>query len=108
MCNEFNRQSFLRMLSVCMKAGKLSVGEGRATDTVRNGKAFLIILSDDASENTVKRFTDMANYRNLPLIKEFDRYTLGKNIGREFAVVMAVTDKGLTDSLLQKVLCERK
>jgi len=92
---------FLGLLSLSMKAGKLAIGEGRAEDAVRGGKASLIILSTDASGNTQKKFSDMGSYRNIPVIRTVDRRTLGRTIGREFAVVMAVTEDGFSKRLLE-------
>lgn len=92
---------FLGLLSLSMKAGKLAIGEGRAEDAVRSEKASLIILSTDASGNTQKKFSDMGSYRNIPVIKAADRKTLGGTVGREFAVVMAVTEDGFSKRLLE-------
>lgn len=94
-------QRFWGMLSLSMKAGALFVGESRAQETIRGGKAELIILSADASANTKKKFSDMASYRKLPLITVTDRESLGAAIGRKFAVIIAVSDKGFADNLLK-------
>ncbi len=97
-----NKQ-FKGMLSLSKKAGKLQTGEARVTDTIRNDKAFLVILSEDASANTEKKFSNMASFRNVPLLKIGDRYELGSLIGSKFAVVIAVTDQGLASSLIEIV-----
>ncbi len=55
------------MLSLAMKAGRLQTGEGRAEDTIRGGRAHLIILSDDASANTQKKFRNMGDFRGFRL-----------------------------------------
>ena len=91
---------FLQLLAIAMKAGKLSVGEGRATDSIRKGEAKLIILSEDASQNTKKKFSDMGAYRSIEVLCVSDRYELGRTVGREFAVVIAVCDKGLSEQLM--------
>lgn len=92
---------FKGMLSLAMKAGKLKIGEGRAQDTIRNDEAYLIILSSDASDNTQKKFSDMGSYRDIPVIRPCDRFELGSTIGRDFAVVIAVSDSGFAGSLLK-------
>ena len=91
---------FWGMLSLAMKAGKLAVGESRATERIRAGEASLIVLSGDASENTKKKFSNMAAYRNIPLVYVADRETIGASIGRKFAVVVAVTDEGFSENFL--------
>ncbi len=92
-------RKFFGMLSLAMKAGALSVGEGKAQDTVRDGGATLIILSADASENTTKRFSDMGAFRDVAVIQTADREALGRAIGRESAVVIAVKDGGFSKSI---------
>lgn len=87
------------MISLAQKAGKLAVGESKAQEVIRGGKAFLIILSYDASENTTKKFSDMSKYRDIPIVYVKDRYEFGGIIGRKFAVSAAVTDKGLADGI---------
>lgn len=91
---------FWGMLSLSMKAGALSVGESRAAEKIRAGEASLIILSEDASGNTVKKFSNMGEYRNIPLIRVADRNSLGSAIGRKFAVVIAVHNEGFSKNLL--------
>ncbi len=93
-------------LSLAMKAGALAVGEGRARDAIRMGKASLIILSGDASANTEKRFSDMGSFRNLPVLSIADRFALGRAIGREFAVVTAVCNQGFADSIMKILLAD--
>lgn len=88
------------MLSLAMKAGRLQTGEGRAEDTIRGGRAHLIILSDDASANTQKKFRNMGDFRSVPVISLCDRFELGATIGRKFAVIIAVSDEGFANSIL--------
>lgn len=88
------------LIGLAMKAGKLDVGEGRAEDGIRKGGSQLVILSDDASDNTRKKFTNMCQYREIPLVQLWDRTQLGSCIGRDFAVVISVTDPGFANRIL--------
>lgn len=94
-------KAFFGMLSLCMRAGRLALGYGRTETAVRGGETRLIIVSSDASENTKKKFSDMAAYRSLPIIFVSDRETIGRAVGREFAVICAVTDRGFADRLYE-------
>lgn len=96
---EGEEKAFFGMLSLCVRAGRLALGYGRAETAVRGGEARLVIVSADASENTKKKFSDMAAYRNLPIIFISDRETIGRAVGRDFAVICAVTDKRFADRL---------
>ena len=90
---------FWGLLSLAMKAGKLAVGEGRAQDAARSGAARLIILSEDASANTVKKFCNMGAFHGAKVVRAGDRHALGAAIGKSFAVVIAVTDSGFAENL---------
>ncbi len=103
--NEPNKKLF-GMLSLAMKAGSLAVGEGRATDAVRSGIATMIILSDDASANTEKKLSNMGEFRDLPVVSFTDRYRLGHTIGKKFAVVVAICDKGFSDNMMKILLTD--
>lgn len=83
-----------------MKAGAVEAGEAKAEAAVKSGKAKLIIVSGDASENTKKKFSDMAAYRGVPIIISGDRYETGRSIGREYAVTVCITNDGFAKKLL--------
>ena len=61
--------------------------------------AKLIILSADASDNTKKKFSNMAEFRSVPIIFVGDRDEIGHSIGRRFAVSCCVTDDGFAKRL---------
>lgn len=97
--NSDTQKRFKGLISLAMKAGRLEIGEARAQDAIRGGKAYLIIVAEDASDNTKKKFKDMAAFRKLPIILTSNRDELGRTVGRNFAVTMAVTDKGFAEGL---------
>ena len=90
---------FRGMLSLAMRAGKLAVGEAKATDAVRQEKAHLLLLEEDAGPNTEKKVTDMGAYRQIPVLRPGKREEIGAAIGKKFAVVVAVTDTGFSEQL---------
>ncbi len=96
-----DNQRLLGMISISKKAGALVTGESRTEEAVRGDKAHLIILTEDASDNTKKKFSDMSAYRNVPLIYLPDRVAFGRIIGKKFAVSGAILDKGLAESILK-------
>ncbi len=89
------------MLGLAMRAGKLACGEGKAADTVRSGKAVLLILATDAGPNTEKRFLNMTQFYQIPVLRPDDRIALGNAVGKKAAVVLAVTDAGFGEQLLK-------
>ena len=48
----------IMMLGLAMKAGKVISGETGCENSIRDGSAYLVILAEDASANTMKKFKD--------------------------------------------------
>ncbi|MDE6929215.1 MAG: ribosomal L7Ae/L30e/S12e/Gadd45 family protein, partial [Lachnospiraceae bacterium] len=57
-----NRQKALNLLGLATKAGKTASGEYSTEKAVKTGKASLVIVSEEASDNTKKMFTNMCTY----------------------------------------------
>ena len=49
----------LSMISLATKAGKTKSGEFMTEKEVKEGRAHLVIVADDASDNTKKKFQNM-------------------------------------------------
>lgn len=90
-------------LGLCRRAGKCQSGEFAAERAVKTGKAKLVLLEETASENTRARFTSLCTGRNIPLkiVPE-----VGRAIGREGHVVMAVTDIQFMNMILGALASE--
>ena len=75
------------------------MAEAGLTDqrAVKAGKAKLILLEQSASENTRARFSSLCAGRNVPLKLVSE---VGRAIGREGHVVMAVTDTQFANMIL--------
>ena len=87
-------------LGLCRRAGKCQSGEFAAERAVKAGKAKLVLLERAASENTRARFASLCEGRKIPLkiVPE-----VGRAIGREGHVVMAVTDIQFMNMILGAV-----
>lgn len=94
------------MLGLCAKAGKLSSGEFMAEKCVKEGRAFLVLVADDASDNTKKNFNDMSKYYNVPIRFYGNKIELGHAIGKEFRASVVVNDQGFADSIIKKIDAE--
>ena len=49
----------ISLLGLAERAGKIASGEFAAEKAVKTGKARLIIVAEDASDNTKKKFSDI-------------------------------------------------
>lgn len=86
-----------------MRAGKLVSGDESVMKAIRSGSAKLVIVAEDASDNTLKKFTDKCRYYDVPIVQCCSRNELGRSIGREHRAVVAVTDQGFA-RMIQSVL----
>jgi len=86
-------------IGLAMKAGKRVSGEVNCEKTIKSGKACLVIVSEDASANTEKKFKDACIFRKLPLYSFGKKEELGRLLGDGIRSVIAVTDAGFAHRL---------
>ena len=98
--NEENR--ILSLISLCQKAGKIASGEDTCETAIRSGKAFLVLLSSDASATTRKKFTNRCHYYEVPLaVLPFDKEQLGRAIGKTLRSCAAICEEGFAKRILE-------
>lgn len=96
-----DNKKILGYIGLSLRAGRMVSGEFTVENTIKSGQAKLVIISEDASDNTKKMFKNMCTYRNVPLAYAFDRDTLGKATGKEYRVSLAITDDGLANQIIK-------
>lgn len=95
-----NSNQWMSLLGLANRARKIISGEELTVKEIRSGKAKLILLSADASANTTKKITDKCNSYQVPYKMVEDRHQLGKAIGKDARVVVAVLDNGFAKKLI--------
>ncbi len=90
---------FLSMMGLAARAGKVASGEFSTEKAVKEGKAYLVIIAEDASDNTKKRFVNMCTYYEVPYAIAYDKDTLGYAIGRQMRSSAAITDSHFANGL---------
>ena len=66
---------------------------------VKTGRAALVIVAGDASENTKKKFRDMCEFYDVPIIFYSDKDTLGHAMGKQFRASLAILDEGFAKGI---------
>lgn len=94
-----NMNKALSMLGLATKAGKTVTGEFSTEKAVKEGKAHIVIVAADASDNTKKKFRNMCNYYQVTMKIFSDKNSLGNACGKEFRASLAVTDAGLAKAI---------
>lgn len=87
------------MIGLATKAGKLVSGGFLVEKAVKEGKTFLVIVAEDASENTKKMFRNMCEFYHVPLYFYSTKSSLGHCIGKEYRSSVAITDKGFGNTI---------
>lgn len=93
----------LSMISLATKAGKTSSGEFLTEQTVKDGRAYLVIVAGDASANTKKKFQNMCDFYKVPIYFYEDKETLGHAMGKEIRASLAITDAGFAKSISKHI-----
>ena len=95
------RDKALSLVGLATKAGKVVSGEFMTDKSVKEGHSWLVIVANDASNNTKKKFINMCNYYQVPIYFYSDKANLGNAIGKEFRASLAVTDEGLAKEIIK-------
>lgn len=91
------------MLGIAAKSGSVVSGEFSTEKAIKDGKAYLVIVAGDSSDNTKKMFQNMTDFYGVPMYQYGDKEILGHCIGKEFRASLAVTNEGLAKSVEDKL-----
>lgn len=79
------------MLGLCMKAGKIAYGSDMCEEKIKYGKVSMLIVAEDASENTKSKFENLC--KNKTIFVEFGSIDeLSIAIGKENKAVVGILD----------------
>lgn len=93
----------ISMLGLAEKAGKIASGEFAVEKAVKEGRAHLVVVAADASDNTRKMFQNMCEYYRVPLLVYSDKDTLGHGIGKMTRASLAVLDQGFAGAVKKQM-----
>ena len=93
---------FSGMLGLAMRAGRVIVGtEQICTALPKRGRVRLVLISDDASDNTKKKLTAKCEFYGVAsMIVRLDTEELGRLLGKTYTpAAAAVTDENFAKEL---------
>ena len=89
------------LLGLMRRAGAIQIGEDNTGETVRAGRARLLLLAADAPENAVQRAERFSYGRRVLTVPlDYTRGELGHALGVSGCTMAAVTDIGFADALM--------
>lgn len=95
------KQEFYRFLGLATRANRVVSGEDTVIRGIKTKRFHLVLISDDASTNTNKRFNDKCRHYHIPIRQAGTREALGEAIGKRERVVIGITDKGFSEKMIR-------
>ena len=98
MVNETHNESEERLLGglgLAARAGRVKVGLDAVAQAIRRGEARAIVIAEDAPKSVRRRLEGLLSNRAVPHSVVLDGDRLGKAVGRQRVVVLALTDVSL-------------
>lgn len=86
-----------RIIGLATRAGKVITGLELCEKAVKTGKAKIIILTKETSDNTKKSFMNS----HIDIVYVDSKETLGKCTGKETRSVAVITDENFSTAVLK-------
>ena len=97
-------ERLLDLLGLMRKAGAVQIGEMNSGTACREGKAKLLLLAKDASENAVKRAESFVfGRRTLLMTLPYTKDEIAEKLGSGVCAMAAVTDLGFANAFVSKL-----
>lgn len=97
------QDKILALIGLATKAGRTVSGEFMTEREIKTGRAALVIVAEDSSENTKKKFRDMCEFYKVTICFYGDKDTLGHAMGKEFRASLAVLDEGFAKGIQKQL-----
>jgi ribosomal protein L7Ae-like RNA K-turn-binding protein len=91
------------LIGIARKSNNIVSGEFQTEKAVKASKAALVIVAEDASNNTKKKFTNMCTYYKVPIYFCGLKTELGHWMGKDIRASLAVLDEGLADAIIKQL-----
>lgn len=96
-----NENKIYSLLGLATRAGKVVSGDDSTLLELKRGKVKLVIVADDASDNTKKLFKDKSSYRSIPYVYFSTKLQLGLAIGKAPRAALGVKDENFAKTLME-------
>lgn len=101
--NKLMQNKVLSLLGLAMKAGLTASGETGVLEAIKTGKACMVLIADDASDNSRKLYSDKCSFYEIPCFFWGTKEQLGHAIGKEERSAVAICDAGFSGAIAKKL-----
>ena len=91
---------FLSFLGIVRKSGNLEVGYNKCEEAIKKNQISLLVVSLDASDNTLKKFKNYALKYNVRMIHDFKEDILGRSLGYDNIKVVGIKNRKMSRNLV--------
>lgn len=99
MDKEAAKKKVLSLLGLASRSRNVVSGGFATENAVKSGKAFLVMVAEDASDNTKKKFQNMCEFYECPFCVFGGKSQIGHSMGKEDRTSVALIDSGFADSI---------
>ncbi len=89
----------LSLVGLATRARRSVSGEFSVEKAVKEGRAQLVIVAEDASDNTKKQFKNMCAYYRVPIYFFSSKAEIGHAMGLEMRASAAILDSGIAKAI---------
>lgn len=90
----------IKNLGLAYRAGKIVLGTDAVIDRLRKNELFLVILANDASDNTKKKINDKCKTYETKVLMDFNAEQISKSLGKSDVKVLGITDRGFASLII--------
>lgn len=93
------KSKVFQIVGLATKAGKTVSGEFSVEKSIQKGEAKLVIVSEEASDNTKKLFKNKCDFYKVSEFEYGTKEEIGKATGKKTRASLAVLDEGFASSI---------
>lgn len=101
--NNMEKNRVISFLGIAARAGKVVSGDDSTLLELKKENVHLVIVAEDASDNTKKLFRDKAGYRNIDMVEFGTKAEIGVAIGKSMRAVIGIKDEGFASRLKELI-----
>ena len=98
------RKKLSSYLGLAAKSGSVCAGRDSSRRSIYSGKAKLVIMSEDSSDNLRSFFECLAMKTKVPFAVALSKEELGRAIGKRPCVILTVCSNDIVKVILKRAL----
>ena len=98
-----DKNKVFSLIGLATRARRIVSGEFSTEKSVKSGRSHMVIVSEEASDNTKKMFENSCAYYKVPVYQFGMKEELGHAMGKEMRASLAVLDSGFAKALREKL-----